>query len=134
MSLILIVVVLVLLFGGGGFYGHRQGYYGGGGLGGILGLLVIILIVLFLFGGLGGIPQLPPNSWRPLFAELARSSKLHQPGPQDIPRSCAPVTMYGPFGLTSMVTSAMGSSLSSARLCTSPSPAIRACPATDRYR
>ena len=42
------------LFGGGGVYGHRQGYYGGGGLGGILGLLVIILILLFVFGGLGG--------------------------------------------------------------------------------
>jgi hypothetical protein len=39
MSIILIVVVLVLLFGGGGFYGHRQGYYGGRGFGGILGLL-----------------------------------------------------------------------------------------------
>ena len=35
MSLILIVVVLILLFGGGGFYGHRQGYYGRGGLGGL---------------------------------------------------------------------------------------------------
>lgn len=53
MSLILIVIVLVLLFGGGGFYGHRQGYYGNNGLGGIIGLLVVILVVLFLFGGLG---------------------------------------------------------------------------------
>jgi hypothetical protein len=58
-SLILIIVVLVLLFGGGGFYGHRQGYYGGRGLGGILGILVVILILLFVFGGLGGPGTVP---------------------------------------------------------------------------
>ena len=48
MTLILLIIILVLLFGGGGYYGHRQGYYGGRGFGGIIGLLVVAILAVYL--------------------------------------------------------------------------------------